>query len=307
MGLSASQARFLQLTARKSNTEYQAQQINFQRLQWADKLSQASSEYQDATSNRKMVFSFNGGTGLEKVDVTYNNYKNYMNQQAFPGGAGISGNKMYLVSSSGNKIIVSNQEEIDKMWQENLKDFPELIEKDEIDPSLDEEEKAALEQKNAAIDKQNEAIAKQIEAISPEDIVIGDDGNKKYQAHPFKKTDFMIVPDLDKTDAFQNAIQNGVYYFATLGENSETGEKVMKTESWDAINGGAIGEEYDKADDAEAEAKFKATQDKIQLIDKKLEMQLDKLETERNAIQTEIDSVSKVIDDNIEGSFKVFS
>lgn len=289
MGLSASQARFLQLTARKSNTEYQAQQINFQRLQWADKLSQASSEYQDATSNRKMVFSFNGGTGLEKVDVTYNNYKNYMNQQAFPGGAGISGNKMYLVSSSGNKIIVSSEEEIQKMWEaENGNNiYPEA-------PAED------------ATEEEKEAYNKKIAEISPDDIVeIG--GQKCYQAHPFKRSDFMIVPDLDKTDAFQNAIQNGVYYFATLGENSETGEKVMKTESWDAINGGAIGEDYDKADDAEAEAKFKATQDKIQLIDKKLEMQLDKLETERNAIQTEIDSVSKVIDDNIEGSFKVFS
>jgi len=299
MGLSASQARFLQLTARKSNTEYQAQQINFQRLQWADKLSQASSEYQDATSNRKMVFSYNGGTGIEKVDVTYSNYKNYMNQQLE--GLTTASQKMYLVSSSGNKIIVSNEEELQKMWQENLKEYPKIISEEENEKGepLSEEEKATAVEKNAL-------ATKQMEKISPED-VFEIDGKKYYQEHPFKKSDFMIAPDLDKTDSFQNAIQNGVYYFATLGENSETGEKVMKTESWDAIQAGAIGEEYDKADDAEAEAKFKATQDKIQLIDKKLEMQLDKLETERNAIQTELDSVSKVIEDNIEGSFKVFS
>ena len=37
MGLSASQARFLQLTGRKSNVEYQAQQINFQLLLIAGK------------------------------------------------------------------------------------------------------------------------------------------------------------------------------------------------------------------------------------------------------------------------------
>ena len=36
MGLSASQARFLQLTARKSNTEFQGQQINQQRLALAN-------------------------------------------------------------------------------------------------------------------------------------------------------------------------------------------------------------------------------------------------------------------------------
>ena len=49
MGLSASQARFLQLTARQSNVEYQAQQISFERLQLANQMSQVSSEYQDKT------------------------------------------------------------------------------------------------------------------------------------------------------------------------------------------------------------------------------------------------------------------
>ena len=59
--------------------EYQAQQINFERLQLASKLEDASNEYQDAISNRTMVFSFNSGDGTQKVDITYNNYKNYMN------------------------------------------------------------------------------------------------------------------------------------------------------------------------------------------------------------------------------------
>ena len=36
MGLAASQARFLQLTARRSNIEYQGQQINQQRLALAN-------------------------------------------------------------------------------------------------------------------------------------------------------------------------------------------------------------------------------------------------------------------------------
>ena len=47
MGLSASQARFLQLTARRSDLEYETQQINFQRLQLSQKLTDASTKYQD--------------------------------------------------------------------------------------------------------------------------------------------------------------------------------------------------------------------------------------------------------------------
>lgn len=290
MGLSASQARFLQLTARKSNTEYQAQQINFQRLQWADKLSQASNEYQDATSNRKLTFSYNGGTGIEKVDITYQNYKNYMNKQL--DGLVSSHQQYYLVSASG-KIIVANEEEREAMWKSRLNPMPK-------EPGED------------ATKEEIDAYKKQMESISPEDIIVVDYDEKgepiqQYQAHPFKQSDFMIAPDLDNADMFQDAIKNGVYYFATLGKNSETGAAMMKSEAWDALGAGAIGEEYDTGDDLAAESKFKAEQDRIQLIDKKLELQLDKLETERNALQTEIDSVSKVIEDNVEGSFKVFS
>lgn len=325
MGLSASQARFLQLTARKSNVEYQAQQINFQRLQWSNKLSQASSEYQDKTSNMKLTFSFNDGTGTQKVDITYTNYKNYMNQQL--GSTGISTEKYYLVSSTGNKIIVGSEEERDDMWQKNLKTYKPAV-NDEADDATDDTVVEVLETAGED-DEDQEQPVEQIDngstasstsnksstvtvgdkQIPSEDIISvnSETGEITYQEHPFKKTDFMIVDNLNDVDLFQNAIKNGTYYFATLGENSETGEPKMQTESWETLGAGKILEEYDTADDAAAEAEFKATEDKIQLIDKKLELQLSKLETEREAIQTEIDSVSKVIEDNVESSFKVFS
>jgi len=69
--------------------------------------------------------------------------------------------------------------------------------------------------------------------------------------------------------------------------------------------------------DANAYAAAKATYDAamntfnqqlapLQAKDKNLELQLKALDTEQQAIQTEIDAVSKVIDKNIEGSFKTF-
>ncbi len=243
MGLSASQARFLQLTARRSNVEYQAQQINFQRLQWSDKLEAASMEYQDKTTNRVLTFAFNNGSSIQDVDVTYSNYKNYMNQQLE--GISTTQQKYYLVSSTGNKIVVGNEEDMETMISQS-------------------------------------------------------DGK-------FSSEDFMIAPDLDDVEVFQDAIKNGVYYFATLEESAETGKEEFKTQGWETLGGGAITEELDKTDDAEAEAEYEKIQAKVQNIDKKLEMQLDKLETERSAIQTEIDSISKVIEDNVESSFKTFS
>jgi len=235
MGLSASQARFLQLTARKSNVEYQAQQINFQRLELSKHLETASSEYQDKMSNRKLTYKFNNGTGIVNIDLSYSNYKNYMNEQ----------DKYFLVSSSGNKIVVSSEDEIQKM----------------IDT---------------------------------------------YPDRGFKPSDFMVADKLDDTDEFQRCIQEGVYYFARSVKSDETDEFVFKTESWETLGGGAISEEYDKSDDAEAEAKYDKLQKEVQRKDKILEMELDKVESERNALQIELDSVTKVIEDNIDKSFKAF-
>lgn len=253
MGLSASQARFLQLTARRSNVEYQAQQINQQRLQLASKLEMYSNEYQQKISNRKMVFKYNNGSEVQKVDVTYQNYKNIMNQQQT--GLSTTQEKYYLVSSSGNKLIVGSAEDRDIMIAKAEKD---------------------------------------------------ENGNSILSA-----ADFMIVENLDDVDAFQLAIQNGDYYFATMNEieydEAGNAQVSFKTDSWETLGGSVIQEEYDKSDDAEAEAVFQNKQTKIQNADKKLELKLDQLESERTAIQTEIDSVTKVIDDNIEKGFKAFS
>ena len=44
----------------------------------------------------------------------------------------------------------------------------------------------------------------------------------------------------------------------------------------------------------------------IQAIDKSLELQLRRVDTQRDAVQTEIDAVRKVIQKNIESTFKTF-
>lgn len=44
----------------------------------------------------------------------------------------------------------------------------------------------------------------------------------------------------------------------------------------------------------------------LQSLDKNLEMQLRRVDTQQNSVQTEIDAVQKVIDKNIEMSFKTF-
>ena len=55
MGMSASQARLLMLTARKSDLEYQAQQITQAKLALAQKEEEIAVKYNNAISNSSVI------------------------------------------------------------------------------------------------------------------------------------------------------------------------------------------------------------------------------------------------------------
>mgnify|MGYP003321505809 CR=1 FL=1 len=63
----------------------------------------------------------------------------------------------------------------------------------------------------------------------------------------------------------------------------------------------------DKTALAKAEAKYEKDLRDIDKKDKQYDLTLSKLESERTALTTEYDSVKKVIEDNIERTFGIFS
>ena len=71
MGLAASQTRFLHLTARKSDLEYQAQQISNTRLMLSKQLEEIATAYTDSQSNRNLFTS--GVSPLKYQQVTTSN------------------------------------------------------------------------------------------------------------------------------------------------------------------------------------------------------------------------------------------
>lgn len=60
-------------------------------------------------------------------------------------------------------------------------------------------------------------------------------------------------------------------------------------------------------DDNPAKAKYDAALARVQRLDKQLELKLNQVETQHKAVETEIESVDKIIQNNIESSFKYFS
>ena len=65
--------------------------------------------------------------------------------------------------------------------------------------------------------------------------------------------------------------------------------------------------EYDKIKYDKAQQEINLKTSIIQAEDKSLELKLTRLDNERNAVNTEIEAVKKVVNDNIEKSFKTFS
>lgn len=225
MGMAASQARFLQLTARLSNTEYEAQQINQARADLADKTARAANEYQKAVTNRTLLF--------DPYREAYNDKNNYQvfTYDSIVNSINEGGLEMRLVDASG-KIIV---------------------------PALpDGVEEGTAEANNYIID----------------DKVY----NSKYLEEGLREKGWNLQRK-DRIDDWVN-------------------------EDWRSTAG--VFDVFDKSDDGAAEAKYTELTTLYQSQDKKLELRQKQLESEHSALQTEYDAVKKVIDKNVETTFKTF-
>lgn len=112
---------------------------------------------------------------------------------------------------------------------------------------------------------------------------------------------------MESSEWLTGQIQAGnifLYEYDKTGGSKGTGDFVNIT--WNSGDS-SLDMESDKRDIAKAEAKYESTMASIQAKDKRFDLQLTSINTEHSAIQTEVDSVKKVIDKNIERSFKTFN
>ncbi len=100
MGMSASQGRFLMLTAQKSNNEFQAQSITFQRMMLADNVDRWTDEYNNSMENKTLLF------GQANNDATSINYNARLHYDDIVRDRDEGGMSMSLVSATSNKIVV---------------------------------------------------------------------------------------------------------------------------------------------------------------------------------------------------------
>ena len=338
MGLAASQARFLGLTARKSNIEYQGQQVNQARTELANEVMNLYQKYNNLkvpvppsiNDYTKTVYSLDDSPKDYKLKdyskIPSGEYKDYYNvtlsyDEDVP--------KVYPYTASGAIISVVDSgdtfSEINFTLGLDSYYYKKGDENSTITKIAGDYDKyyglRTIMESHGWTDGVYYMITKDNKVCyTPEN----DLKETKYEIIEGKKTYHG-----NYTYEYQGAREetkevNGIAAISQASTGRLSTINIIKCDDTD-LEGHAFSITTTSEDDQRAyddamnqyyyekqsyerqvEVINKETE-KIQTQDKALELKLNQLDTEQNAISTEMDSVSKVIEDTIESVFKTFN
>ena len=301
MGMSSSQVRLLALTARLHDVEFQAQSIMHSKMQLADSADAAYNEYVAALDETKYQMEVFTGTELQFQDVTYRSMINASN----------SLHSMYLLTDAfSNKVLLpesldSALEDLETQLDENNPDVDKNNFLTEVAKYLRNDQGATYADLNSEEKNYWNSVFYQIYGHYEK----GNNGE-------LKKVGFLghkAIPDSAMTDGewLQEMVENAYAVIRKMtmskDEDRVTEDKFNIFADSSVSTDTSLREISDTVKLKLAEAKYESDNRKIDQKESQLDMQLTKLETERKAITTEFDSVKKVINDNIERSFKTFN
>ena len=212
MGLAASQARLLSLTARQSDNEYEGQIVNNRRLALSSRMQAIAKDYSEGMSNKSLKMIIDD----ETVDFD----AEYLTALGFT-----------LVDASGQAITKNSSGKY-------------------VDNSGNVISSATIER--------------------------------------LLRAGTLNISNGDKVTASDGTVSYSLSF------------------DWRSDESGTFSDVYNTTDDAAVAAKYESDSAQVQAQDKKLELELKNLDTEHKAIETEMDAVKKVIEKNVQSSFKTF-
>ena len=299
MGMAASQARLLTITARIHDVEYQAQSIQNAKMQLARLSDAAMQEYLAILDGQQMTVSTMGnGYTVQNIVATFNNL--------------VGSN--HLVGSSGQQYAVRNENGALVVPDDIYKAYAKHGGKEYCNSP---EEFAATMLAGGA-SATDEEIDDYMDSGKVQQSELYQYYCSMYQLIQYAKGKCVSIADYDgfgNGDAANNSefldgkIRSGGWTIEIITNNEKTGEiKLAGTSvNSDTALASTPTKEIDQKELAKAEAKYEHTLKQIDAKDKRYDMELSKLETERNALTTQYDSVKKVIEDNVERTFGIFS
>lgn len=382
MGMAASQARLLCITARLHDVEYQAQAIQAAKIQLATQQDQAYREYNAALDATTLTINaLNMKTGEKaRVPATFNNLcsKNRL--------MGADGTQYALKDNQGRLIVT---EEIENAY--NGHDFNDAYEfamymidgnaigtpGADFSGNMEKAEEASFNGlNNESLNELHEKILDLLYEIAPDDAeeditgiydtniveTYADKEQKEqyeklinqYRTALYNQDAGFIMAEATQDSSYKEDFDNESFnYYVEIYKQIEESNGCVSIQDFDGFNGDAANDsdwlqamvqsgqitissiekdqktgdidlegaavasestleytptsEIDKRALAKAEAEYEHKLKQIDKKDQKFDLDLSKLETERSALTTEYDSVKKVIQDNVERTFGIFS
>ncbi len=295
MGLASSQARMLLLTARKSDLEYRAQMISQRKINLAMQTQQLATNYTKAMSNRQMDFVHYTDGNSQEVVTEKLSYAGIMAENA-------SGS--YLVVTAQGKYVVSGRN--DRELEESKINVAMKLFTAGMIPKKENGQDYTPEEIQAVKTAVTQAQVKKEENPTDQDL-------SGYQSLvDMYKTVYKTVPAASNADFFQSALRNGSLYLYKSDVNKVTGadgtvssQAGYNIVSWSSLD--VINDNLNTTDDAAAKAEYESKSLILSNQDKMLDLELNQIQTQHKAIETEYDSVKKVIEKNIDVSYKIFA
>jgi hypothetical protein len=329
MGMSASQMRFCMITGRKSDVEYEGQQINQQRTTLASESSIANEQL--------LNLSVPTPPSTDDYSTTIYTYSSGGNTYTITGASLNSDNTTYTLNTSAELNTDSAVKGALSTFTSATNSSGETIYKDSSGNIY------------SASDTSNTTTASALATIYGDDYNADADGDGNADETYYQYTNssnvtrYISASQLSKTADTTN---QGEYYYLTTGTTTATSSITNANVNWSdsgrmesfytitttTTNGAtststssttsltcATSTDENAYNDAYNEYEYQkeaynqdvtSINSKICVIeneDKKLELKLKNLDTQQEALSTEMDSVKKVIDKNIESSFKTFA
>jgi len=308
MGLAATQARYLGLTARKTNIEFEGQQVNQARTALANESANLYNKLYkltvptppNVTDYYKIEYSYKaGGTkytvnsytpnsdGTYKVNVSYSDYAE-VGLKAFATSAIVqNADGTYTITVSGSS-------------KSYILDPATAMQDTVIDKACG---KTGGYYCNYTDESNNTVYYFDKDWLAAQTYPFNDTAQRYYKSSEL----INVTEDHDKCNvSFDSQGLISTIIDPTISDTQlqMTADAVQDTDAYtNAMN------KYTKDKDNYEKQITEINKDteQIQSEDRSLELRLRQLDTEQQALQTELDSVKSVLDKNIEKVFKVFA
>ncbi|MCI1274103.1 MAG: hypothetical protein LKG27_06705 [Clostridiaceae bacterium] len=317
MGMAASQARYLGLTARKTNVEYEGQQINQQRTALANQSANTFNELlalqvptapstQDYTT---VQYSYTDGANTETItkmdaltgDPDYNYIVTHNHTaDVYTGVETKKSNPQVSLSGTTYKVGGNTLKTYDAT-DDTLKAEYEQIVTDNPNSQFAKESAANIYYWTSGSDTYFTCKTDMDTCIASSTSTENQSKLNEYEAKSISKK----IENTSK--AFVEFDSSGRATSVKYEDSSSSYSLSTKTTTDENAYNDAMNQyNYNMQVYEKRIADINAKTEKIQQQDRTLELRLRQLDTEQNALQTEMDAVKKVIEKNIESTFKTF-